>query len=61
MKKYKIIYASNKLIFDEKKTTVCQYYYTKANSIEQANKNFYKNYPNSLFSQVDETIIIANK
>ena len=38
-----------------------KYYYTKANSIEQANDNFYKDYPNSLFSQVDETIIIANK
>ena len=59
--KYRITYAPNKLIFDEKKTTVCQYYYTKANSIEQANDNFYKYYPNSLFSQVDETIIIANK
>ena len=61
MNKYKIIYSSNKLIFNKKKPTICQYYYTTAKSIEQANENFYKYYPNSLFSQVDETIIIANK
>jgi len=53
---YKIIYAPNRLIFDKKKTTICQYYFTNAKSIKQANDNFYKDYPNSLFSQVDETI-----
>tara|TARA_B100000029_G_scaffold255870_1_gene252669 strand:+ start:822 stop:998 length:177 start_codon:yes stop_codon:yes gene_type:complete len=58
MPKYKIIYAPNKLIFDNKKDTICQYYYTKAKSIKQANDNFYKDYPNSLFSQVDETVKI---
>ena len=55
MDKYRISYALNKIIFDSKKETICQYYYTRANSIEQANDNFYKDYPNSLFSQVDET------
>ena len=59
MNKYKIIYAPNKLIFDSKKETIYQYYYTRASSIEQANDNFYKDYPNSLFSQVDETMEVV--
>jgi hypothetical protein len=58
---YKITYSPNKLIFNKKKPTICQYYYTTAKSIEQANENFYKYYPNSLFSQVDETIKVKNE
>ena len=58
MKKYKITYALNKIIFDSKKDTVANYYYINANSEEEANVNFYKNYPNSLYSQVDETMEI---
>ena len=58
MNKYRISYALNKIIFDSKKDTVYDYYYTNANSIEQANDNFYKDYPNDLYSQVDETIML---